>query len=80
MPFHFSSNFYLPFSPHFTHSFTLEFHIQMAREMDEILRQQIAQPAMSCNSENGVSFLGQVISPLYEVVSAVCIFLFFLLT
>ncbi|XP_065627232.1 callose synthase 9 [Quercus suber] len=45
------------------------FH-HMAREMDEILRQQIAQPAMSCNSENGVSFLDQVISPLYEVVSA----------
>ncbi|XP_030955588.1 callose synthase 9 [Quercus lobata] len=45
------------------------FH-HMAREMDEILRQEIAQPAMSCNSENGVSFLDQVISPLYEVVSA----------
>ncbi|KAM3740911.1 hypothetical protein ACB098_08G135300 [Castanea mollissima] len=45
------------------------FH-HMAREMDEILRQQIAQPAMSCNSGNGVSFLDQVILPLYEVVSA----------
>ncbi|KAJ4724122.1 Callose synthase-like protein [Melia azedarach] len=45
------------------------FH-HMAREMDEILRQQIAQPANSCTSENGVSFLDQVITPLYEVVSA----------
>lgn len=43
----------------------------MVREMDEILRQQIAQPANSCNSENGVSFLDQVITPLYEVVAAV---------
>ncbi|TQE02011.1 hypothetical protein C1H46_012330 [Malus baccata] len=42
----------------------------MAREMDEILRQQIAQPANSCNSENGVSFLDQVIYPLYEIVAA----------
>ena len=41
--------------------------------MDEILRQQIAQPAKSCdsNSENGVSFLDQVITPLYEVIAAV---------
>lgn len=45
----------------------------MAREMDEILRQQIAQPANSCSSENGVSFLDQVIYPLYEVVAAVCL-------
>ncbi|XP_024020738.1 callose synthase 9 isoform X2 [Morus notabilis] len=45
------------------------FH-HMAREMDEILRQQIAQPANSCNSENGVSFLDQVIFPLYDVVAA----------
>ncbi|XP_008225069.1 PREDICTED: callose synthase 9 isoform X1 [Prunus mume] len=45
------------------------FH-HMAREMDEILRQQIAQPANSCSSENGVSFLDQVIYPLYEVVAA----------
>ncbi|GLT76571.1 hypothetical protein SLA2020_482240 [Shorea laevis] len=45
------------------------FH-RMVREMDEILRQQIAQPANSCKSENGVSFLGQVITPLYEVVAA----------
>lgn len=45
------------------------FH-HMAREMDEILRQQIAQPANSCNSENGVSFLDQVIIPLYDVMAA----------
>ncbi|KAJ4834525.1 Callose synthase 9 [Turnera subulata] len=45
------------------------FH-HMAREMDEILRQQIAQPASSCVSENGVSFLEQVIAPLYEVIAA----------
>ncbi|KAL5765112.1 hypothetical protein ACOSQ2_017706 [Xanthoceras sorbifolium] len=45
------------------------FH-HMAREMDEILRQQDAQPANSCLSENGVSFLDQVIMPLYEVIAA----------
>ncbi|KAB1227940.1 Callose synthase 9 [Morella rubra] len=43
----------------------------MVREMDEILRQPIAEPANSCKSEdNSVSFLDQVISPLYEVVAA----------
>lgn len=46
---------------------------QMAREMDVILGQQTAQPAKSCTSENGVSFLDQVITPLYEVVAAVCL-------
>ncbi|KAB2607463.1 callose synthase 9 [Pyrus ussuriensis x Pyrus communis] len=45
------------------------FH-HMVREMDEILRQQIAQPANSCTSDKEVSFLDQVISPLYEVVAA----------
>ncbi|KAA8549606.1 hypothetical protein F0562_001376 [Nyssa sinensis] len=45
------------------------FH-HMGRELDEILRQQIQQPAKSCNSENGVSFLDQVICPLYEVIAA----------
>lgn len=45
----------------------------MVREMDEILRQQIAQPANSCNSENGVSFLDKVITPLYEVIAAVSV-------
>jgi hypothetical protein len=46
-------------------------YLQMAREMDEILRQQIAQTANSCTSENGVSFLDHVILPLYDVISAV---------
>ncbi|CAL1390847.1 unnamed protein product [Linum trigynum] len=47
------------------------FH-HMAREMDEILRQRNAQPANSCSSEDGahVSFLDQVIAPVYDVVSA----------
>ncbi|KAK7310312.1 hypothetical protein RJT34_07750 [Clitoria ternatea] len=45
------------------------FH-HMAREMDEILRQQIAQPANSCASKNGVSFLDSVIFPLYDVIAA----------
>ncbi|KAL5539806.1 hypothetical protein UlMin_044300, partial [Ulmus minor] len=45
------------------------FH-HMVREMDEILRQQIAQPANSCISENGVSFLDKVIFPLYDVLAA----------
>ncbi|CAK8574407.1 unnamed protein product [Lathyrus sativus] len=45
------------------------FH-HMAREMDEILRQQVAHTANSCTSENGVSFLDQVILPLYDVISA----------
>lgn len=43
----------------------------MAREMDEILRQNIAQTANSCTSENGVSFLDNVILPLYDVIAAV---------
>ncbi|KAK9129040.1 hypothetical protein Syun_017837 [Stephania yunnanensis] len=42
----------------------------MVRELEEILRQQIAKPADSCNSPNGVSFLDQVIAPLYEIVAA----------
>ncbi|XXG39232.1 hypothetical protein AAC387_Pa01g0246 [Persea americana] len=45
------------------------FH-QMVREVEEIMRQEIAQPANSCNSQNGVSFLNQVIAPLYEIVAA----------
>ncbi|KAK9124976.1 hypothetical protein Scep_013822 [Stephania cephalantha] len=45
------------------------FH-HMVRELEEILRQQIAKPADSCNSPNGVSFLDQVIAPLYEIVAA----------
>ncbi|KAH1108877.1 hypothetical protein J1N35_012645 [Gossypium stocksii] len=45
------------------------FH-HMAREMDEALRQQIAQPANSCSEDGVVSFLDQVITPLYDVVAA----------
>ncbi|KAI8526298.1 hypothetical protein RHMOL_Rhmol13G0297700 [Rhododendron molle] len=45
------------------------FH-HMVRELDEILRQEIAQPANSCKTENGVSFHDRVICPLYEVVAA----------
>ncbi|KAL0708435.1 hypothetical protein Bca4012_074861 [Brassica carinata] len=51
------------------------FH-HMVREMDEILRQQVARPAESCmpvdsrGSDDGVSFLDHVIAPLYGVVSA----------
>lgn len=45
------------------------FH-HMGRELDEVLRQQNAQPANSCVSENGVSFLEKVIKPLYDIVAA----------
>eukprot|EP01018_Ginkgo_biloba_P028898 Gb_01752 [translate_table: standard] len=45
------------------------FH-HMARELEEILRQSLAQPAKSCISDDGVSFLRQVISPLYETIAA----------
>ncbi|KAL4186370.1 hypothetical protein AMTRI_Chr09g13760 [Amborella trichopoda] len=45
------------------------FH-QMVIELDEILRQQIAQTAKSCISENGVSFLDQVISHFYKILAA----------
>lgn len=45
------------------------FH-HMGMELNEILRQQVAQPAKSCASEAGVSFLNQVICPLYDVVAA----------
>lgn len=50
----------------------------MGRELDEILRQQVVQPANSCVSGNGVSFLDQVIRPLYEVVAAVCLYMILL--
>ncbi|GAB4846294.1 Callose synthase 9 [Ancistrocladus abbreviatus] len=55
------------------------FH-HMARELDEILRQQITKRADSCKTEssetdsseadNGASFLERVIAPLYEIVAA----------
>lgn len=43
----------------------------MAREMDEILRQQVLKQADSCKTDDGVSFLERVICPLYDVVAAV---------
>lgn len=52
----------------------------MGRELEEILRQQVAQPANSCASEDGVSFLDQVIRPLYDVIAAVCLIVFLSLT
>ncbi|WZY83448.1 hypothetical protein YC2023_029832 [Brassica napus] len=52
------------------------FH-HMVVEMNEILRQQVSRPAVSCmpvdshgGSDVGVSFLDHVIAPLYAVVSA----------
>ncbi|KAF5822901.1 putative 1,3-beta-glucan synthase [Helianthus annuus] len=45
------------------------FH-RMGEELDEILHQQLAKPAASCVTENGVSFLEQVICPLYNVIAA----------
>ncbi|KAK4380701.1 hypothetical protein RND71_002563 [Anisodus tanguticus] len=45
------------------------FH-HMGRELEEILRQQVAQPAKSCMSDNGVSFLDQVICPVYDAIAA----------
>ncbi|WOL05975.1 Callose synthase 9 [Canna indica] len=43
---------------------------KMAGELEEILRQPVAQPAGSCTSDDEVSFLSQVIFPLYEVIAA----------
>lgn len=43
----------------------------MAREVDEILRQQVVKQADSCMTDDGVSFLEKVISPLYDVIAAV---------
>lgn len=45
------------------------FH-HMSRELEEILRQESAQPAKSCIGDDGVSFLQQVIVPLYETMAA----------
>ncbi|XP_071742690.1 callose synthase 9 [Rutidosis leptorrhynchoides] len=44
------------------------FH-RMGEELDDILRQQLAKPAVSCVTDNGVSFLEQVICPLYDVIA-----------
>ncbi|GJT42861.1 callose synthase 9 [Tanacetum coccineum] len=43
---------------------------QMGEEMEDMLREQLAKPAVSCVTDNGVSFLEQVIRPLYEVIAA----------
>lgn len=51
----------------------MNFIEQMGRELEEVLRQQVAQPANSCLSESGVSFIDQVICPLYGVICAVCL-------
>ncbi|KAL8505877.1 hypothetical protein ACS0TY_016920 [Phlomoides rotata] len=45
------------------------FH-HMGRELEEALRKEVAEPANSCISESGVSFIDQVIHPLYDVISA----------
>lgn len=45
------------------------FH-NIARDLEEILQQRLAQPAKCCISENGVSFLQQIISPVYEIIAA----------
>lgn len=44
----------------------------MARELDAILDHGVANPAASCIGENGsVSFLEQIICPIYKTMSAV---------
>jgi len=45
--------------------------LQLARELEEILRKQTAEPAESCSSNVSVSFLENVISPLYDIIAAV---------
>ncbi|RLN41050.1 callose synthase 9 [Panicum miliaceum] len=45
------------------------FH-HLARELEEILRKQTAEPAESCSSNGSVSFLENVISPLYDIIAA----------
>lgn len=46
--------------------------MQMARELDAILDHGEAHPAPSCQGENGsVSYLEQVIFPIYETMAAV---------
>ena len=44
----------------------------MGEEMEDMLKEQLAKPSVSCVTENGVSFLEQVICPLYDVIAAVC--------
>ncbi|CAL4912246.1 unnamed protein product [Urochloa decumbens] len=45
------------------------FH-HLARELEEILRKQTAEPAESCSSDGSVSFLDNVISPFYDIIAA----------
>uniref|UniRef100_A0A0D9VNS5 1,3-beta-glucan synthase n=1 Tax=Leersia perrieri TaxID=77586 RepID=A0A0D9VNS5_9ORYZ len=42
----------------------------LARELEEIMRKQTAEPAESCSSNGVVSFLDEVISPMYEIIAA----------
>lgn len=52
----------------------------MARELDAILDHGEAYPAASCTGENGsVSFLEQIICPIYETMTKVSKSLLFLL-
>ncbi|GJN09286.1 hypothetical protein PR202_ga27282 [Eleusine coracana subsp. coracana] len=45
--------------------------LQLARELEEVkLRKHTAEPAESCKSSDGASFLDRVISPLYETLAA----------
>ena len=48
----------------------------MGIELVELLSEQLAKPANSCVTENGVSFLEQVICPLYDVIAVVCLVFF----
>lgn len=43
----------------------------MARELDAILDHGEANRAASCRTESGVSFLEQIICPIYETMAAV---------
>lgn len=46
--------------------------LQMAKELDAILDHGEANPASSCRTESGsVSFLEQIIHPIYETLAAV---------
>nr|CAB3497257.1 unnamed protein product [Digitaria exilis] len=42
----------------------------LAGELEDILRKQTAEPAESCSSNGSVSFLENVISPLYDIIAA----------
>ncbi|XP_006649287.1 callose synthase 9 [Oryza brachyantha] len=45
------------------------FH-HLARELEEIMRKPTAEPAKSCILNDSVSFLDQIISPMYEIIAA----------